>query len=331
MTLDASVVVCAYSDARWRALTRALGSLGRQAEPPLEVILVIDHNPALLARAAAAFGGVTVVASEDGRGLSGARNTGVRRARGDVVAFLDDDAVAAPDWLAELLAEFEQADVLGVGGVVSPCWPGGRDAGWLPEEFYWTVGCSYRGLPGHGSSLRNPIGANMAFRREALVRVGGFADGLGRVAGFPGGCEETELAIRLQRASGGGRIVHSSHARVEHEIDGARLRLPYFVSRCWAEGLSKAVVEAHVGRDQALASERRYVAHTLPAGVVRGLTDARRGVPGGLARAGAIGLGLGATVCGYLAGRGRLVARGRRAGVRSAAPDALPAAEAATA
>jgi hypothetical protein len=59
----------------------------------------------------------------------------------------------------------------------------------------------------------------------------------------------------------------------------------------------------------ALESERRYVVHTLPAGVARGLSDACRGVPGGFARAGAIGLGLTVTVCGYLAGWGRQTAR----------------------
>jgi len=309
MATSASVVVCAYSDARRPVLERALASLRAQTTPVAETILVIDHNEALLARARANHPDVTVLANEGRRGLSGARNTGVAAARGDVVAFLDDDAVAAPDWLGELLVAFEGVDVLGVGGAVTPVWPSGHDARWLPEEFYWTVGCSYRGLPGHGSSLRNPIGANMAFRRGVLLRVGGFREELGRVAGFPAGCEETELAIRMRQAWPSGRIVHSSRARVEHEVDGVRVRLPYFVTRCWAEGLSKAAVEDRVGRAQALESERRYVVRTLPVGVIRGLGEAWRGVPGGLARAGAIGLGLSVTVGGYLAGQGLRTAR----------------------
>jgi GT2 family glycosyltransferase len=308
-TPSAAVVVCAYSDARWPALARAVGSLRIQSEPAAEVILVVDHNPVLLQRAAASFAGLRVVASEGSPGLSGARNTGVQAATAEIVAFLDDDAVAAPDWLHELLVEFAAPEVLGVGGVVSPRWPAGQRAGWLPEEFYWTVGCSYRGLPAHGSALRNPIGANMAFRREALLQVGGFREELGRVGGFPAGCEETELAIRLRQAQPRGRIVHSSRARVEHEVADDRVHLPYFVSRCFAEGLSKAAVESHVGRDMALQSERRYVVRTLPAGVARGLGEACRGVPGGLARAGAIGLGLTVTVCGYVAGRSRQTAR----------------------
>jgi GT2 family glycosyltransferase len=308
-TLSAAVVVCAYSDARWLALVRALYSLRAQTEPAAELILVVDHNPALLERAEASFAGVRIVGSEGRPGLSGARNTGVRTAGGDVDAFLDDDAVATRGWLRELLFEFEAPNVVGVGGVVTPRWPAGQSAGWLPEEFYWTLGCSYRGLPGHGSLLRNPIGANMAFRREALLRVGGFREELGRVGSLPAGCEETELAIRLRQARPHGLIVHRSRARVEHEIAGDRTHLSYFVSRCWAEGLSKAAVEARVGRSMALESERRYVVRTLPAGVARGLGEACRGVPGGLARAGAIALGLTVTVCGYLAGRGRQTAR----------------------
>ena len=308
-TASTSVIVCAYNDDRWPAITRAIASLQEQTIAPGEVILVVDHNEALLERATQSFPDVTVIASEYRAGLSGARNSGLRAASGDIVAFLDDDAVAAPTWLAELLVEFEQSDVLGVGGMVDPLWPESASAGWLPEEFYWTVGCSYRGLAGHGVSIRNPIGANMAFRRELIAGIGGFSEDLGRVGGFPAGCEETELAIRLRQAMPDGRIVQTERARVRHEVDDARLRLQYFVTRCWAEGLSKAAVESSVGRDQALASERGYVAHTLPAGVARGLGDALQGAPAGLARAGAIGLGLTATVCGYAVGRSRVLAR----------------------
>ena len=106
--------LCAYSDARWAALVRAIESLRVQTEPAAELIVVVDHNAALLDRAASSFADARVLAGEGRPGLSGARNTGVRAASGDVVAFLDDDAVAAPDWLHALLAEFEPPDVLGV-------------------------------------------------------------------------------------------------------------------------------------------------------------------------------------------------------------------------
>jgi len=304
-TLTTGVVICAYTEARWPRLVQAVESVCAQSHPATEVVLVVDHDRALLERARARFPQVRVVASTGAPGLSGARNTGVRNAATDIVAFLDDDASAAPDWLHELLVQFDAPDVAGVGGATAPCWPTGARPVWLPEEFDWTVGCSYRGLPGHGAALRNPIGANMAFRRDDVLAAGGFREGLGRVGASPEGGEETELAIRIRQRRPATRIVHSTRARVVHTVAPGRLSRRYFLARCWAEGRSKATIEARVGRRAALASERRYIVHTLPAGLARGLTDACRGqVAGGLGRAVAIALGLSVTIGGYLTARG---------------------------
>ncbi|MDX6197452.1 MAG: hypothetical protein QOJ79_603, partial [Actinomycetota bacterium] len=77
----------------------------------------------------------------------------------------------------------------------------------------------------------------------------------------------------------------------------------YFRRRCYAEGISKAVVAGLTGSDAALASERTYVRRTLPAGVARGLAAAVRGDVSGLVRAAAIVAGLVVTSAGYLRGR----------------------------
>ena len=113
---SASIVICAYTDVRWPQIVRAVRSVLTQQRAPDELILVVDHEEALLERARAAFAGVTVVPNAGPRGLSGARNTGVELARQDVVAFLDDDAEAEPDWLDRLLAHYRNPDVLAVGG-----------------------------------------------------------------------------------------------------------------------------------------------------------------------------------------------------------------------
>ena len=123
-----TVVVCAYTAVRWQLLTRALASLDSQSRRPAEVLLVIDHDDDLLRRARAAFQGTRVVASRGPRGLSGARNTGVELARGEVVAFLDDDASAHPDWLERLTRHYADPSVLGVGGQVRAAWACGRAA-----------------------------------------------------------------------------------------------------------------------------------------------------------------------------------------------------------
>jgi hypothetical protein len=97
-----SVVVCAFTEERWEDLCRVLGSLRAQTEAPGEVILVIDHFPPLLRRARVAFPDVTIVPNHFQKGLAGGRNTGVAHAWGDVVAFIDDDAFADPEWLGRL-------------------------------------------------------------------------------------------------------------------------------------------------------------------------------------------------------------------------------------
>ena len=99
-----TVVICAYTEQRWDDLVQSVASVQRQTEPPDEIVLVIDYCPGLLQRATQGLQGVTVCANRYEKGLSGARNTGISVATCDVVAFLDDDAVAAPNWIAALVA-----------------------------------------------------------------------------------------------------------------------------------------------------------------------------------------------------------------------------------
>lgn len=296
---DVSVIICAYSDERWPQLAAAVASLETQTIAPREVLLVVDHNDALAARARTAFPALCVVPNPGRRGVSDARNTGLRLARGEIFAFLDDDAAAAPDWIERLVAAFEAPGVLGVGGTVDPDWAEGRPA-WFPEEFDWVVGCSYRGLPARSAPVRNPIGANMAFRREAIEAVDWFQVGLGRVGTRALGCEETEFCLRLRRRRPDAVVLHDPGIRVRHHVPGARGTWRYFVRRCWAEGQSKADLSRVAGADGALAAERSYVRRTLPLGVLRALKDgAVTADPNSLLRAGAIPLGLGVTAAGY--------------------------------
>jgi hypothetical protein len=143
----------------------------------------------------------------------------------------------------------------------------------------------------------------MSFRRPVLVRTGDFVEGIGRVGKKPLGCEETELSIRARETHRDGVILHVPSARVRHLVPASRTEWSYFMSRCWAEGVSKAKVARRRGADTALESERTYVTRTLPAGVVHGVRDALRGDIGGLGRAGAIVTGLALAVGGYVRGR----------------------------
>jgi glycosyltransferase involved in cell wall biosynthesis len=301
VTPGVSVVICAHDQRRWESLVGAVASVEAQSEKPSEIIVAIDHNEPLLEQVRALLPRVTAIPNDLARGLGGARNSGVHAASGSVVAFLDDDAVADPEWLARLGAEYSDPSVAGVGGGILPMWPGVRPR-WFPDEFDWVVGCTYRGLPTGRAPVRNLIGCNMSFRRELLEELGGFRLGYG--------CDETELCIRLRQRHPDLTVLYLPQARVHHVVPESRARVAYFLTRCFFEGESKAVVSQIVGRTDGLASELSYTKKVLPAGIVRGVADlARHGDVYGVARAAAIVGGLTTTGAGYAVGR----ARARRA------------------
>ncbi|MGH2975486.1 MAG: glycosyltransferase [Solirubrobacterales bacterium] len=298
-----SVLICAYTLDRLALLAQALESVRAQSAPACEIVLCADHCPELLAEAARRWPDLHLVENREEQGLSGARNSGVAECRGEVVAFLDDDAVAAPDWLERLGEAYRDPAVLGVGGTVRPAWVESTPA-WFPAEFNWVVGCTHSGMPREREAVRNLVGANMSFRREALAEVGGFRHELGRVGTIPAGCEETDLCIRIGARQPDGRILYDPAAAVDHTVPPSRATWSYFTARCRGEGRSKAVLAGLVGTDSGLEAERAYTRRTLPLGVLRGIGDAFRGRPSGFARAGAIVAGLLVTTAGYLASGG---------------------------
>lgn len=303
---DISVVICVYTEDRWGDILAAVDSVTRQSYPALETLLVVDHNPALLERLTREYKetpAVRVLANAGPRGLSAGRNTGIAASRGEVIAFLDDDAIAERDWLRVFAEDYDDPAVMAVGGRTVPLWESGRRPLWFPEEFDWVVGCTYRGLPPGRVPVRNVLGGNASFRRTAFDIAGGFATGIGRDGDKrPLGCEETELCIRLSHAKPDAVLLMDDRAVIHHRVPAARERFRYFRTRAYAEGLSKALVARSVGADKGLESERRYTTRVLPAGVARGLRDFVLARPGGAGRAGAIVAGALTTAGGYVVG-----------------------------
>jgi len=298
--VSTSIVICAYTEERWNDLNQAVESIRNQKHKPQECILVIDNNDALFEKAVVAFPDWTVIKNHEQRGLSGARNSALQIVRSDVIVFMDEDATASPDWLASLVAQYEDEKIMGVGGWIEPNWINARPD-WFPDEFNWVVGCSYRGLPQETAPVRNLIGCNMSFRKEVFDEVGGFVNSLGRVGKNPLGCEETELSIRARQFWPDRNLVYSPDASVLHNVPGERGRFKYFISRCYSEGLSKAAVSKLVGSKDGLNSEWKYTLHDLPLGVLNDIKDSFTEKSfAGFLRAGAIIVGLSATTYGYL-------------------------------
>jgi glycosyltransferase involved in cell wall biosynthesis len=315
---EVSVVVAAWSLDAKPDLEACAAALAAQTVAPREVLFVIDHNPELAAWAREHLTAVTVLENSHERGVVGGRNTGLEAASGPIIAFTDDDAAPEPGWIAGLLDAFADQRAVGVGGALDPDWVGAEPR-WLPPEFYWVFGCSYRGLPTTKAPIRNAIGANMAVRRDALEAVGGFAAGVtprelrlgGKVLSAGHALDDTSLGIRVAAAFPGTYWLYQPSARVRHKVAPGRTTFRYFLIRNFEEGEGKAALAGAVGAETGLAAERRHLLVTIPSGFLRGFGELLRGDAHGPLRSLALLAGTGAAAAGYAVAKLRAGREGR--------------------
>jgi len=190
------------------------------------------------------------------------------------VAFIDDDAWAAPTWLEELKSAFNSAKVVGAGGLVLPEWD--IRASRIPDELLWVVGSTYKGHPEGQVHITRPIGANMIARRDALVEVGGFPSDFGPREGVKSSSnEELALFTRLRERFGPESILYVPTAVVHHFVPAERSTWRYLIGRSWAEGTSKAHARQRFGRG-VMSYDSSYVRETLLPGVIAYLSQASR-------------------------------------------------------
>jgi cellulose synthase/poly-beta-1,6-N-acetylglucosamine synthase-like glycosyltransferase len=248
------VVVCTHSAERRGMLDDLIKSIAEGILSPVDLVIVVDRNrPLFEALEGASWPMPLRVIESPGSGLSAARNAGWRSVTSPLVAFIDDDAIASPVWLRELVAAADDFEADIVGGAIEARWTGGAP-GWFSPLLGWVVGCSYEGMPVEVARVRNVIGCNMLFRRELLERLGGFDITLGRTNNGLAGCEETELCIRANRA--GATVVLIPGASVAQILPADRRRFGYAVKRGWDEGRSKRMLVALHG--QVLGTEATY-------------------------------------------------------------------------
>jgi len=266
-----SVVVSTYTIDRLNDVLECISSLKRQTLRPLEIILVLDNDVGLVDFYRSRVSGDVKIVVSDGFGLSNARNAGVKNAEGEIVAFIDDDAVADERWLENLVNSYDDPLVLGVGGLIKPIWESGRPI-WFPEELDWIVGCSYKGLPERKTYVRNPIGCNMSFKRNIFEKVGYFRTDIGRLGKKPVAGEEAELAIRILEKVPGSKIVYDPVAVVHHRVPKLRTNLKYVARRSFAEGVSKAIFSSQKPNPTSILHvEKDYLRHLLSTGIPRRL------------------------------------------------------------
>jgi glycosyltransferase involved in cell wall biosynthesis len=271
--LAASVVVCTRN--RSALLADACGSM-LELEAPAGgwELVIVDNSSTDDTRAVAESvrdraPELVRIIDEPTVGLSSARNRGIAAARGEVIAYIDDDAFPEPLWLTALVDALADKGVACAGGPVEPLfegelplWFSGR---YLPYLTVWDPGDQPIDL----SYNEYPRGANMAFARSAIERFGGFSTHLGRKASSLLSCEETELCLRFER--GGLRTVYVPSARVRHTTPAGRVTPDWMARRFGAQGRSEAIIDwMHGGVRGLLLGRRAHAARAAVAARERG-------------------------------------------------------------
>ncbi len=176
-------------------------------------------------------------------GSSFARNRAFEESRADFIFFVDDDAIAEPDWAGELLAALESRNLDAACGMVLPRWLQEPPL-WLGRSLWVKLAVHdrsaiERGAPQDAEVLANYFSANMGIRRSAIDRFGRFREDLGVVGGNPISGEDTELYARI--IAQGGRMGFAPRAIVHHLIPPERMNPAYLLRKSFAYGVGSAI------------------------------------------------------------------------------------------
>jgi GT2 family glycosyltransferase len=257
-----SAIICTHK--RYKLLSQSVQSLLEQdiETEKIEIIVVDNSGHAEQAQAFSQhYAGLKNVRfiHEKKPGLSNARNIGAHLARAPIVAYIDDDAIAAPNWASEVLAAFEEMGdaVAVVGGPVRPIWLMPRPD-WLTAEMegFFSIldyGCERRRLnPGEWL-----VGCNLSFRREFVISLGGFSTHLGRCGDLSLLSNEENHLIDLIRANAKA-VVYAPSAIVDHQIDGSRTNADWLKRRMAWQAVSDILSHPDTALERASITSRKF-------------------------------------------------------------------------
>lgn len=240
-----SIVICTYN--RGRMLAETLSSFSAMELPTsgsMELLIVDNRSTDSTKQVTDEFvsrdGGYVRYIYEPKQGLSHARNTGIAAARGEIIAFVDDDVYFDRGWLNTVINAFRvHPDADALGGKSVPIFEGGRPS-WMEENFL-----SLYGDTGFGDDSRwltypeHPFGLNMAFRRSVFERIGAFNPDLGRKKRSLLSNEESELFHRI--SANGSKVYYAPSALLHHRIPKNRVDPRWIVERYYWQGISSVV------------------------------------------------------------------------------------------
>lgn len=231
--VDISTIICSYN--RCESLKKTLASLMNQ-EIPEDLsyeVLIVDNNSSDRTKEAvekfkAKYPGVFRYIFEKNQGVSFARNAGIKEAKGEIIAFIDDDVLVDTHWLANIVRAFKKYNVVCIGGkaklTINEHLPK-----WLHDKLKGPFGKFDKGdeiiITGKHYNVMCGIGANMSFRKSVFDKYGLFRTDLGRIGNKLLMGEETELVNRIKE--GGDTCMYYPSAIVNHRVDKNKLNKNY--------------------------------------------------------------------------------------------------------
>jgi glycosyltransferase involved in cell wall biosynthesis len=278
--MNLSVILCTYN--RARLLDKALGSLEQTRQPAALSweLLLVDNNSGDDTRAvvdAAISRGILPCRYlfEPRQGKSNALNTGIAEAKGNILAFTDDDVTFDAGWLGAIWKPFDDPRCLGVGGQIIPVWSTPRPS-WYSETGPYALMTAIIRYQ-FGDQLKPvetpPWGANMAFRRDAFTRYGNFDPLLGPMGTTLMRGEDVVLGRRMLEA--GERLLYVPDAIVYHPVEPQRLRKAYFRAYYYQHGRMEIRINPVGPEAVRWLSVPRHLVRGLLMNVARWLTALR--------------------------------------------------------
>lgn len=233
MTPILSVIICTFNRSDW--LQGCLSSLEPQCRDSSVEVLIVDNNSSddtlqVTQQFTSRLPNFRYI-FEKTQGLSHARNRGIQEAQGQYLAYLDDDAKAYPDWVDATIHFFETTpDASGVGGPYN-AFSKVPIPDWFPKEFgCWSLGDKTRKM-NKGEWIN---GMNMAFRKQALIEVGGFDTSIGMTGTKVSYGEETNLMLKMLERNM--HIYYCAEMHVDHAVLPHKLKLAWLLKSHFANG-----------------------------------------------------------------------------------------------
>ena len=258
-----SIIVCTHSLDNFQNLIDAIESLLNQTYKELEIVIVVDGNQELYTKILEvynAYRNIKIMVTGESLGAFGAGNVGVKAAQGNIIAFLDDDAVADREWIENLVDIYDRSDAISVGGKILPIWQK-KKPDYFPEELGWLVGITHEGFAEEKVyEIRNTFGPNMSFRKEVFEKIGLLNEklGFGKAGTTYMQGAESEFALRMKTKLGKG-VIYNPNAIVYHRIPLSKTRPGVLLRRAFYQGYSKALMKRRSPSPETLATEESYL------------------------------------------------------------------------